>query len=72
MDLSNSILGGAQLRYLRLIPCTAGRVQSCLRYRLYRTVRFKGKYYLLKKNINIFIFLKNIIYLFFLKILFIY
>ena len=25
------------LPYLRLVPCTAGRVQFCLRYRWYRT-----------------------------------
>ena len=33
--------GRERLRYLRLVPGTAGRVQSCLRYRRYRTVKEK-------------------------------
>ena len=36
-----SVQGRVRLRYLLLVPGTAGRVQSCLRYRRYRTVREK-------------------------------
>ena len=33
--------GRVRLRHLLLVPATAGRVQSCLRYHRYRTVREK-------------------------------
>ena len=36
-----SVQGRVRLRYLRLVPGTAGRVQSFLWYRRYRTVREK-------------------------------
>ena len=36
---SGSAPGKVRLRYLSLVPGTAGKVQSCLWYRRYRTVR---------------------------------
>ena len=44
-----SLQGRVRLQYLRIVPGTAGRVQSCLRYRWYRTVREKQSHESLMK-----------------------
>ena len=44
-----SVQRRVRLRYLRFVPGTSDRVQSCLWYRLYRTVREKLSYESLMK-----------------------